>query len=82
MVGENENLMKKYVKKNYFDSTAIFYYSLGASFVHLAMLIVNISLIKRADVARAKFLDDQYTQDLLTYHGATPVSSTFCEHLA
>jgi hypothetical protein len=79
--GDNK-ATQMFIKKNYFDNTAMFYYSLGVSFVHLALFLANLIVLKRPDVQRAKELDQLYRDEMLEETGEEPVLPDFCQNLA
>lgn len=74
---ENSNL--KYVKKNYFDNTAVFYYSLGVSFVHLTMFIMQLIIVRNSDIARGAELDKSYFKEMMRLYSKEPTFPKFCE---
>jgi hypothetical protein len=48
----NPMVKRIYVRKNYLDSVAVFFYALGCSLVHFVMFLISF-VVETSNVARA-----------------------------
>lgn len=78
---KKDDVKKIFIKKNYFDTTAVLLYSFGCSLVHFTLLITQIATVKMPNSEKAKELDNIYA-DAIRANGTEPVYPDYCEKVS